>query len=51
MYFDNYDLITSVGIKDIKIGMSLKAVEEILKNSKIPYKKEVDNHKNTDRTP
>ena len=39
MYFDNYDLIPSVGIKDIKIGMSLKAIEEILKIVKFLIKK------------
>lgn len=50
MYFDNYDLIPNVGIKDIKIGMSLKDVEEILKSNEIPYKKEVENHEDTDQT-
>lgn len=51
MYFDDYKLIPNVGIKDIKIGMSLKDVEVILKKENIPYKFEEDEHKDTDNIP
>ncbi len=51
MYFDDYDLIPNFGIKNIKIGMNYKDVEEILINDEIPYKKEIDDHEHTDHVP
>ena len=51
MYLDDYDLIPNIGIKNIKIGMNYKDVEEIFKKNEIPYKKEIDNHERTDRVP
>lgn len=51
MYFDNYDLIPNVGIKDIQIGMEMKEVEKLLNKENIPYKFEEDKHENTDKIP
>ncbi len=51
MYLDYYDLIPNVGIKDIKIGMTLKDVEDILKKKNILYEISVNKHERGDKVP
>ncbi len=51
MYFDDYDLIPNVGIKNIKIGMEFKEVKNILEKENIPYKIKEDKHEDTDKIP
>ena len=41
MYYDDYDLIPKVGIKDIRLGMKFNDVIAIIERDKIPYDIEI----------
>ena len=47
MYFDDYDLIPNVGIKDIKIGMNFYNIRAILKKENINFEIKEHEFKNT----
>ena len=42
MYYDDYDLIPKVGIKDIRLGMKFNDVIAIIERDKIPYDIEIE---------